>query len=116
MMMQPSPKNARKQTTRVYNSGYKGKTYAVKYLGIVDGAMGILSRKMAMPTLEPEGRAKPLVTGEVTGMPSHITSKMKMVDADWKLDKLQSMKPVLGDKNYSSTVVAQHEIGVNVSD
>lgn len=25
-----------------------GGTYSVKYLGIVDGAMGILSRKMAM--------------------------------------------------------------------
>jgi hypothetical protein len=34
--------------TKVYNSSYKGKTYAVKYLGIVDGAMGILSRKMAL--------------------------------------------------------------------
>jgi hypothetical protein len=32
----------------VYNSDYKGPTYAVKYLGIVDGAMGILSRKMAL--------------------------------------------------------------------
>ncbi len=32
----------------VYNSIYKGPTYAVKYLGIVDGAMGILSRKMAL--------------------------------------------------------------------
>ena len=28
--------------------GYGGPTYSVKYLGIVDGAMGILSRKMAM--------------------------------------------------------------------
>ena len=26
----------------------KGSTYSVKYLGIVDGAMGILSRKMAL--------------------------------------------------------------------
>ena len=32
----------------VYNSGYQGKTYSVKYLGIVDGTMGILSRKMAL--------------------------------------------------------------------
>jgi hypothetical protein len=32
----------------VYNTDYKGPTYAVKYLGIVDGAMGILSRKMAL--------------------------------------------------------------------
>ena len=32
----------------VYNQGYQGKTYSVKYLGIVDGTMGILSRKMAL--------------------------------------------------------------------
>ena len=32
----------------VYNQAYTGKTYSVKYLGIVDGTMGILSRKMAL--------------------------------------------------------------------
>jgi len=32
----------------VYNTSYQGASYAVKYLGIVDGTMGILSRKMAM--------------------------------------------------------------------
>jgi len=32
----------------VFDSSYKGPTYAVKYLGIVDGSMGILSRKMAL--------------------------------------------------------------------
>jgi hypothetical protein len=31
-----------------YTNQYGGPTYSVKYLGIVDGAMGILSRKMAM--------------------------------------------------------------------
>ena len=30
------------------SSGYGGASYSVKYLGIVDGAMGILSRKMAL--------------------------------------------------------------------
>ena len=34
--------------TSVFDPNYKGSTYAVKYLGIVDGTMGILSRKMAM--------------------------------------------------------------------
>lgn len=34
----------------VYNASYQGASYAVKYLGIVDGTMGILSRKMAMPS------------------------------------------------------------------
>ena len=27
---------------------YEGPSYSVKYLGIVDGSMGVLSRKMAM--------------------------------------------------------------------
>ena len=31
-----------------YDSNYGGPAYSVKYLGIVDGSMGILSRKMAM--------------------------------------------------------------------
>jgi hypothetical protein len=48
----------------VYNNGYDGPSYSVKYLGmemnrnikyigIVDGTMGILSRKMAMPAQIP---------------------------------------------------------------
>ena len=36
----------------VYNSSYGGKTYSVKYLGIGDGTMGILSRKMALTTAD----------------------------------------------------------------
>ena len=31
-----------------FNSSYAGPSYSVKYLGIVDGSMGVLSRKMAM--------------------------------------------------------------------
>ena len=31
-----------------YNPEYAGPSYSVKYLGIVDGSMGVLSRKMAM--------------------------------------------------------------------
>ena len=30
------------------NNNYNGPAYSVKYLGIVDGSMGVLSRKMAM--------------------------------------------------------------------
>jgi hypothetical protein len=32
-------------------------TYSVKYLGIVDGSMGILSRKMMMQTAQKDGTA-----------------------------------------------------------
>ena len=35
-------------TYQVFNPSYRGPTYSVKYLGIVDGTMGILSRKMAL--------------------------------------------------------------------
>ena len=36
------------QNYQVFNSQFAGPSYAVKYLGIVDGTMGILSRKMAL--------------------------------------------------------------------
>jgi hypothetical protein len=57
-------------------------------LGIVDGAMGILSRKMAMPNIDPEGRARPGITGEVSGMSPHMERKMKEVDPEWRMAKL----------------------------
>ena len=31
---------------------YHGPSYSVKYLGIVDGSMGVLSRKMALKTYD----------------------------------------------------------------
>lgn len=42
----------------VYNQGFDKSTYSVKYLGIVDGAMGILSRKMAL-----QGQPKDHIAG-----------------------------------------------------
>ena len=86
--MMTSPTSAatkRKQQTHVYNAGYKGKTYAVKYLGIVDGAMGILSRKMAMPVNTVEGAAKPLVTGDVPHLPAKMAAKVQMAVPEWKI-------------------------------
>jgi hypothetical protein len=48
-----SPKNMRlispsSDSYQIQNSTYTGPSYAVKYLGVVDGTMGILSRKMAL--------------------------------------------------------------------
>jgi hypothetical protein len=40
----------------VFNKNYEGPAYSVKYLGIVDGSMGILSRKMAM---QGDGKSNP---------------------------------------------------------
>lgn len=34
--------------TTAGSSSYAGPSYSVKYLGIVDGSMGVLSRKMAL--------------------------------------------------------------------
>jgi len=72
----------------VYNAGYKGTTYAVKYLGIVDGAMGILSRKMAMPATGVDG--KPMVTGDLskTSVPASLQPRMVMAEPEWKTKKL----------------------------
>jgi len=44
---QVNPVDMTKQAVR-YNPQYMGPSYSVKYLGIVDGTMGILSRKMAL--------------------------------------------------------------------
>ena len=40
--------NLRVQTEKFAIQSNIGSTYSVKYLGIVDGAMGILSRKMTL--------------------------------------------------------------------
>jgi hypothetical protein len=37
----------------VFDNSYQGPTYSVKYLGIIDGSMGVLSRKMAMQPSQP---------------------------------------------------------------
>ena len=44
----------------VYDTAYQGPAFSVKYLGIVDGSMGILSRKMAMQKEIPEFGSKHL--------------------------------------------------------
>ena len=94
-MIKPSSPPARPQAQHVYNAGYKGTTYAVKYLGIVDGAMGILSRKMAMPNTGADG--KPTVTERLDGrsfastkhsVPVNLQARMQMAEPDWKMDKL----------------------------
>ena len=41
------------ESAHVYDTNFKGQTYSVKYLGIVDGSMGILSRKMALKQPNP---------------------------------------------------------------
>lgn len=38
----------------IFNKNYGGPAYSVKYLGIVDGTMGILSRKMALQNAHKE--------------------------------------------------------------
>lgn len=52
--------------TNVYTKSYPGPTYTVKYLGVVDGSMGILSRKMA---LQGTDQVKPLLTVDTTKAP-----------------------------------------------
>jgi len=61
---------ANADSIQVYSTGYYGPTYSVKYLGIVDGSMGILSRKMAMQGSETT--AKPLSTVD---LPSKVSEQ-----------------------------------------
>jgi hypothetical protein len=44
----PTGLGPERTTFSVFSPQYGGATYSVKYLGIVDGTMGILSRKMAL--------------------------------------------------------------------
>ena len=37
-------------------------------------------------------------------MPPKITTKMKMAEPEWKMDKLQTMKPVFKTKNVKKNI------------
>lgn len=60
----PAPKL---ESSVVFASDYKGSCLAVKYLGIVDGSMGILTRRMAMPVTT--RNAKLTLTGDIRDLP-----------------------------------------------
>jgi hypothetical protein len=65
------PRPVRDKTfTQVYTQAYPGPTYTVKYLGIVDGSMGILSRKMALAGTDPV--VKPLSTVDHGRLPDRV--------------------------------------------
>ena len=84
----------------VYNANYKGPTYAVKYLGIVDGTMGILSRKMAMGG-SPHA-PKPYATTAITSADlSPLRSKGVPATADSVQTEIKpAFAPVLKGRNY----------------
>ena len=97
----------------VYNQAYKGSTYSVKYLGIVDGTMGILSRKMAL--VGPGEAAVPISPNVAPGLGISGTNDPKIIMEDpFALMKVFApepaakplsmpapMPPVLGKKNYT---------------
>ena len=81
--------------------------------------MGILSRKMAMPNQANDAASKPLVTTEPSSLPVRMNNMVKMVEPEWKMEKNQNMQPVLGHKNYSTSVAPlghTNEIGVSPHD
>ena len=97
----------------VYNQGYSGKTYSVKYLGIVDGTMGILSRKMALTaqdqaavTIQPEGAAMPGLSPQMHQIISedHFTDVRVTSNEIPPKHAPPPMQPVLGKKNYTDTI------------
>ena len=102
----------------VYNQAYNGKTYSVKYLGIVDGTMGILSRKMALTTadrqaitIQPGAEEEQIHT--MSPQMHQIISEDNFTDVRIKSsnhplddgpDMSYLMQPVLGKKNYTETL------------
>ena len=111
----------------VYNSNYHGKTYSVKYLGIVDGTMGILSRKMALQAADaaavtipnkpvPESPSQHIISEDqftdvrVVSNPAGSVTKSseqmspggtKNSETPSKVDVPIPFAPVLGKKNYT---------------
>lgn len=100
-------------SVNVYNQGYSGKTYSVKYLGIVDGTMGILSRKMALqgvdqqpmtiPEEEPQPQVIPFMDNSFTGVQVTTMSPAKPKFND-PVSQPTPFGPVLGRKNYTETL------------
>lgn len=81
----------------VFNKNYEGPAYSVKYLGIVDGSMGILSRKMAM---QGAARGNPQQMGQSSLMAGSSQSRVlkkqsprARVDADYS-----TLRPLLAGK------------------
>jgi hypothetical protein len=68
----------------------------VKYLGIVDGSMGILSRKMAM-------------AGNSASKPIVVEPQRKTTKTNISLSAVTNFAPVLGTKNYSRKREAELE-------
>ena len=75
----------------------------MKYLGIVDGTMGILSRKMAL-----QGADKQAKQGSVVGpLDNHaVEPSLRGVQGSPVINPGQalSLQPVLGKKNYTKTI------------
>ena len=76
--------------------------YSVKYLGIVDGAMGILSRKMA---LQGSGKDPIAASTKVVQMNQALRASHDSRDqatanfnADFNIKSYGHVRPVLGDK------------------
>ena len=55
-------------------TGYEGPSYSVKYLGIVDGSMGVLSRKMALMSYN---QARNVQKGVYTSVPTSGLGRVK---------------------------------------
>ena len=83
-----------------------GKKYSVKYLGVVDGSMGILTRKMAMQTES----GSPLLNVASTLMrvsPGMDKNKSRLLSSKFDIKNLEPnikdyrmLKPLLDGKYY----------------
>ena len=102
-------------TSGVFDQNYKGSTYAVKYLGIVDGTMGILSRKMALQT---QNASQSYNAASYESNPQSVFKQLMSEDEQQNSKKqkhvspaqnknLPSFNPILGSKYASNKRYAE---------
>ena len=98
----------------LYNKSYTGKTYSVKYLGIVDGTMGILSRKMALTTsdqaamaIKPDDPTIPNISPQmqqIIAEDNRGIGDVMVLQTEGKGPLPKPFAPVLGKKNYTESI------------
>ena len=91
-------------TYQVFNPSYRGLTYSVKYLGIVDGTMGILSRKMALQGANGQAKQGSPVVGPLDNSAMEPSLRGGHGSPILGTGQSLSLQPVLGRKNYTKTI------------
>jgi len=83
------------QTQQVFSKDYGGPAYSVKYLGIVDGTMGILSRKMALQNETKQSSLNGIQQVKVNNRLSKMDLSFRKANT---IKTYQGIKPLLSGK------------------